>query len=63
VVKSENTQKRVKNNEVDINTQSNFSFQARKKVEPWVPVNIPARDKKIDMDSFQVPVKDTNCNK
>jgi hypothetical protein len=63
VVKSENTQKRVKNNEVDINTQSNFSFQARKKVEPWVPVNIPTRDKKIDMDSFQVPVKDTNCNK
>lgn len=28
-----------------------------------MPVNIPAREKKIDPESMAVPVRETNCNK
>ena len=45
--------------------KSNVSFQvtARKKVEPWVPVNVPTRDKKIDIESINVPTQQANRDK
>lgn len=41
----------------------NVSTQPRKKVEPWVPVNIPPREKKIDVESLNVPVSQKTGDK
>jgi len=56
--------KRSKNNMSAYQSQTNLHIQTqhRKKVEPWVPVNIPPRDKKIDIESMTAPSQ-SNSNK
>ena len=44
-------------------TNLHMQTQHRKKVEPWVPVNIPPREKKLDIESMTAPSREGNSNK
>jgi hypothetical protein len=65
VLKEESQFRRTKMNESAYNSQANLNVQTqpRKKVEPWVPVNIPPREKKLDIESMNVPTNQGNNNK
>jgi len=62
VIKEENQQKKTKVNNTELNFMSSSvgNTVSRKKVEPWVPVNVPVREKKVDIEAMNSPQPNNN---
>lgn len=64
VLKPEQQLKPAKTTQIDLHAQSTAGWQGpRKKVEPWVPVSIPPREKKVDVESMNFGSRESASNK